>query len=335
MGELVKLEETEELNLIDQSKAKKIKALFEPMVKMLEDFEGAYNEIILKSKEGIDQELMSKAKRLRLDIAQIRIEGEKARKSEKEEYLRAGKAIDGANNILKWAVQDREKNLKEIEEHFDRLAEEARIKLQSERVELLSPYIEDAEERDLASMDADVWEAYLSSKKKDYEDRIEAERQAEFDRIEAEKKEREENERIRLENERLKKEKEAEAKRIAKLEADRKKKEASLNKKIEKERKEHQEKIDAEKKRVANLEKIEKERVEAEKLKEEELLRLKKERALAPEKERMNLWVDSFSLPELPGKKNDKSALIQSKFDAFKVWAKKEIKELELSEEAA
>ena len=44
---------------------------------------------------------------------------------------------------------------------------------------MLGEYVEDAEERDLSSMDDDVWDAYLSTKKKDYEDKIAAENKAE------------------------------------------------------------------------------------------------------------------------------------------------------------
>ena len=238
MSNLITFEESEELKLVEPSKAKKIKALFEPMTKMLEGFEQAYNEVILEAEQGIDEALMSKAKRLRLDIGKIRIEADKARKAEKEEYLRAGKAIDGANNILKWAVVDRENKLKEIEEHFEILEKEAKAKLQAQRVELLSKYVDDAEERDLSLMDNDVWNAYLGAKKRAYEDRIKAEKEAELARIEAEKKEREENERIRKENEALKKQREEEARKA-------------------------------------------------------------KELALAPEKERLTKWVNSFELPEL------------------------------------
>ena len=183
---IVKLE-APELTMIEESKAEAIRATFEPMVEMLKTFEDAFNEIVRDADEKIDEEITSRAKRLRIDIGKVRIETEKIRKEQKEEYLRAGKAIDGVSNILKWAVSDKEDQLKEIENYFE-IQEQKRLeKLQTDRVMDLSKYVEDAEERDLASMDEDVWNAYFNQKKKDYEDRIEAERKAEEERKERER----------------------------------------------------------------------------------------------------------------------------------------------------
>ncbi|HUX57479.1 MAG TPA: hypothetical protein VMV77_10925 [Bacteroidales bacterium] len=156
METLVKLD-APELQVIEKSKAEAIRATFEPMVAMLQEFETAYNSVITASKKEITEELINAAKRLRLDIGKVRIEAEKLRKEQKEEYLRAGKAIDAVNNILKWAVTDKENRLKEIEDYFE-IQEQLRLeKLQNDRAEKLSKYIEDAHERNLASMDEDVW----------------------------------------------------------------------------------------------------------------------------------------------------------------------------------
>lgn len=187
MTAIVKLDKASELTLIEESKAKQIQAVFEPMVQMLETFESAYSEIMKEAENGIDEELTGKAKRLRIDIGKVRIQAEKIRKEQKEEYLRAGKAIDGVNNLLKWAVQDRENELEEIEKHFERIETERLEKLQEERAEELSKYVEDAHERDLSSMEPDVWDAYLGAKKQAYDDRIEAERKAEAERLETER----------------------------------------------------------------------------------------------------------------------------------------------------
>jgi len=209
---------------------------------MLSQFESKYNEVIKEADKEINLEVTAKAKRVRIDIGRVRIETEKVRKEQKEEYLRAGKAIDGVSNILKWAVTEKENKLKEIENYFE-IQEQKRLEaLQNERVEKLSKYLEDAEERDLASMDEDVWNAYLSSKKKDYEDRIEAEKKAEQERIAREKAEAEERERIRKENEKLKKEAE-ERERLVKIEkAKREKEEKQRLQKEEAERKNREEK---------------------------------------------------------------------------------------------
>ena len=176
-----------ELDSVEPSKAEMIRATFEPMVEMLTDFEEKFNSIVAESGNGITPELSAKAKRCRLDIGKVRIETEKLRKEQKDEYLRAGKAIDGVANLLKWAVSDKENKLKEIEEHQKRIEEQRIAKLQLDRADLLSKYVEDAHERDLGSMDEDVWAAYISQKEKDYNDRIEAEKKAEAERIENER----------------------------------------------------------------------------------------------------------------------------------------------------
>lgn len=183
---LVKLE-TPELNVIEESKALKIKATFEPMVKMLEEFENQYNSIVKDSEKEITKELTEKAKRLRLDVGKVRIKTDELRKTEKEEYLRAGKAIDGVSNILKWAVSEKENKLKEIEDYFEIQEQERLEKLQQDRAEKLLKYVENAFELSLSSMEEDVFNAYFQTKKKEHEDRIVAEKKAEEERIEQER----------------------------------------------------------------------------------------------------------------------------------------------------
>lgn len=239
-NEIVKFD-APELQSIEASKVEQIKATFEPMAEMLAGFEDAFNKIVAESEKEVTGLVTAKAKRLRIDIGKVRIATEKVRKEQKEEYLRAGKAIDGVSNILKWAVTDKENKLKEIEEHFEILERERLEKLQLERAEKIAPYVDDFFDRDLASMEEDVWDAYLATKKKDYEDRVAAEKKAEKERIAKEKADAKERERIRKENEKLKaeaeererqakaeaaKRAEAEAKRLAKEEAERKAREA-------------------------------------------------------------------------------------------------------------
>jgi len=221
---MTNLIEVKELQGIEPSKAEQIKLTFEPMVKMLEGFENAYNEVIEEAKKEISLEITQKAKRLRLDIGKVRIQTGKLKDEQKAEYLRASNAIQGVHNILVWAVKDKEDKLTEIEKHFE-IQEQTRLEeLQNKRVAELSKYVDDAETRALSTMDEDVWNAYLGSKKKEYEDRIEAEKQAEIVRIAKEKAEAEERERIRQENAKLKAEAEAREKQ-AKIEAEKRAKE--------------------------------------------------------------------------------------------------------------
>lgn len=265
--------DTPELKVIDKSKADQITKTFEPMTEMLAGFEKAYNELVVDADKEITPEITQRAKRLRLDIGRVRIETGKLKDKQKEYIKLEDKAIMGVHNILVWAVKEKEDNLKDIERHFE-LQEQKRLEaLQLERVEKLSVYIEDAHERDLAKFADDEFEALLSMKKKEQEDRVAAEQKAEEDRIAKEKAEAEERERIAAENEKLRKEAEArdkaakieeekrskeEAKRKAKEEADRKERE-----KFEAEEKEKREKLEAKLKAKEEAERKEKEEAAA------------------------------------------------------------------------
>jgi hypothetical protein len=287
---LVKFE-SQELNAIEESKAKQIKAVFEPMAEMLEQFEESYNEIISNSSNGIDQELTGKAKRLRLDIGKVRIETGKLKDKQKEYIKLEDKAIMGIHNIIVWAVKEKEDKLKEIENYFE-IQEQKRLEaLQSERVEIISPYLEDAHERNYSQMDEDVWKAFFENKKQIWKDEQEAIKKAEEERIAKEKAEAEERERIRKENERLRKEAE-ERERLAKIEEEKRakaererlaKEEAERKEREEKERKEresYEAKLKAEreaKEKIEREEKAKREKLEAELKAKEEAERKERE----------------------------------------------------------
>lgn len=172
-----------ELSAIEPSKAVQIKAVFDTIADTIQCFEGRYNAIITEADGPITKEITAKAKSLRLEISKVRITTEKTRKAQKEEYLRAGKAIDGVANIVKWAITDKEEALKRIEIYFEQIEKERLEKLQADRVEALSQYLPDAAERCLSTMEDDVWQAYLGAKKKEYEDKIAAEEAARKERV--------------------------------------------------------------------------------------------------------------------------------------------------------
>jgi hypothetical protein len=192
--------QTKELERIEQSKAEQIKNTFEPMVERLEEFEISFNDIIKEAKNGITEMVILKAKDLRERIAKVRTASENIRKEQKAEHLLAGRAIDGVANIIKWAIQDKEKNLKNIEQHYE-LQEKARKEvLQAERVALLKEYVDNAQDINLADMDDEIWQIYYAQKKSQYEERCKEE-QAVKERQEQERLERvaleEENHRLR------------------------------------------------------------------------------------------------------------------------------------------
>jgi colicin import membrane protein len=270
MGELMEIKR--ELQGIDESKAKQIQECFEPMVQMLERFEQSYNEVVSKE---ISPEVCFQAKRLRLDIAKVRIEADKVRKAQKEQYLRAGNAIQGVYNILRYAVEDKENQLKDIETHYERMEEQRIARLQEERSREIERYGE-FPGVEFGTMADDVWENFLLGSKACDKARIDAEKKAERDRIKAEK-------------EAEKKRKEEEARRIkeaeerARLEAERKAKEEA-----ERKEREYQQRLEKEKREreEAKKEAERKVREEAERKKREYEQALEAERRKAEEEKR-------------------------------------------------
>lgn len=275
--ELIKID-SPEFEGLKESKALKIRKVFEPMAKMLSEFEDAYNSIVSESE--ITEEVSKRARELRIGIGKIRIATEKERKEQKDESLREGKAIDGVSNILKWAITDKENILREIENHQILLEKKRLNELQKEREIEIAPYLENASEIALHDMEQDVWAAYLYAKKKHFKDKRKAEKDAEAKRKKDErefkaeqKRVREENEKLRADNERQEKEAEAEREKQKVLED---KRIAIENERIEKEQEAERSRLRAEKEkqrvhdaeiqkerdRVAEIEKLAKEKAD-------------------------------------------------------------------------
>lgn len=298
--ELVKFN-APELQAIEESKAEQIKKTFEPMAEMLSEFEDQYNKLMSIPIEEMTEEITGEYKRLRLDIGKVRIETGKLKDKQKEYIKLEDKAIMGVHNILVWAVKEKEDKLKERENYFE-IQEQKRLeKLQSDRVEKISKYVEDAHERSLSGMDDDVWNAYFNTKKKEYEDRIAAEKKAEEDRIQREKDEVAERLRIKKENEQLKKE--AEKKEKIRLSEEKKRKEKEeKERKLREEQERKQEEI-----YQANLEK---ERKEKERIANE--LKAKKEaeeKAVKEELKRVQDELNKGDTDKVKDLKNDLNTL--------------------------
>lgn len=182
-NEIVKIN-APELQALAESKAEQIKKTFEPMAKMLAEFEKEYSELMKIPLSEMTLDLTQKYKRLRLDIGKVRTETGKLKDKQKEYIKLEDKAIMGVHNILVWAVKEKEDKLKERENYFETQEQQRLEALQLKRAEKLAVYIEDASERNLSGMDDDVWNAYFETKKKAWEDEQAAIKKAEEDQIE-------------------------------------------------------------------------------------------------------------------------------------------------------
>jgi len=283
--QLIKIDATE--FGVQKTEAKQIESAFVPMATIMRQMEDEYNKIV--SAKEITAELSLQARTLRLAYVKVRTNADAAHKTGKEKLLIETRAWDGLRNLLKYASQDKETELDKIEKYQQHLEAEKKEKIRNERAAVLDKYEANYDHIDIGAMDEDVWKNYVAGVKLQYDQKIEAEKKAEEDRIAAEKKEAAERERIRKENEQLRKEAEAgrikAAKEHEKADAARKKQEAIA----EKERL-AREKAEKELQKKKNAEAAEKKRIEDE----------KKAARLAPDKEKITIFVKQLQDIEMP-----------------------------------
>lgn len=152
--------------------------------------------------QAIPESAPKAAQAMRRELKKVRLAAEETRREQKAESLLRGKAVDGLNNLLLYALVPIEKHLESIEKK-EELAEKARLDTlrQSRSIEL-SQYTE-LPDYDLGSISQSQYILILQNAKTAHEAKIAAAKKAEEDRIKREQEEAAERERLRAENERL------------------------------------------------------------------------------------------------------------------------------------
>lgn len=354
--------ETNELTLVvEQSGIEKTKG--EAISKTLGEFFTKANEWnatieALQINDISETGKMKMAREGRLSLRDMRLDAKDIVDAKREEvkakmadYVLEDKLWLKSFQMVEATFKNLESKLLEKEKFAERKELERLQELEKDRVNLLIPYNEfcSIESLPLQTMsDEDFKHAFDKAKRLFDLDNADKER-IEKERIAEQKAKEAEQERIRLENEKLKKEAEESA-RLAKIEADKRAKEESerlrkeaeerkaLEEKAAKERAENEAKLKKAAEEKAKLEaelKAKKEAEEAEKKKLSDLAKKeaeeKRKADLAPQKDKITAWVDSFQLPKMNTDGFDDNAIekslqISEKFNAFKAWAKKEIK---------
>lgn len=191
----------------------------------------------------------------RLEIKNLRVAAEKLRKELKEDSLKMGKAIDGANNGLLAIISPIEQHLDSVEKAEERRIAAEKAKLVEDRQEALRPFLDLSMPlpSNLGDLTSEQFDKMLADTKFLHDARIAAAKKAEEDRIAKEKAEAEERARIEAENARLKKEAE-EREAAAKAEREN----------LEAERKEAEEKARREREEIEAKARAEREKLEAE-----------------------------------------------------------------------
>lgn len=256
-----------------------------------------------------DKTNMKLANTIRLGVRQVRLDAEKtfdAKRAEVQAQMLSYKTEDQlwlkAKQTMQILTKEIEENARWKEETRQRFeAEQKELKIQ-QRIVQVAKFAPELQRSEFENMSDESFSLFVAGIEKQYNDRIEAERKAEEERIAKEKAEAEERERIRIENERLKAEAEAKEKQLAE---ERAKQDAIL--KAEREAKE---KLEAELKAKAEAE--QKARKEAEEKAAAELKAkqdAEKKAKAAPDKAKLNDFakmLDELTLPELKSEEANK-----------------------------
>lgn len=259
------------------------------------------NKIIINDVSQID--LITNARKLRLQFKSIRTTIEKRRKELKENIMLKGRAIDGMANIIKAGIVPAEKHLEEQENYIERQEEKRLSALASKRESEIAPFLIDTSFYDLKAMSDEGFDQLLKSSKIAFEAQQEAERKAEEERRKREEKEKAKQERIRKENEKLKAEqikRNKEEKQRRAKEQQRLKEESAAREKAETEA------------RLLKEEKEEKERKEREKKEAKEIAEKEaiEKMKLAPDKEKLQALAIKILRTEIPTVESNKAKVI-------------------------
>lgn len=261
-------------SLSDLTKAEQIASNYAPFMNEVSE----QMKLLKVLKKG-NKDDVAKAKRIKLDLGKICSRTTTQKETDKASILLEGRFVDALFNTVNGAARITQGEAQEIEHYFEKQEKERLVKIQSERVSLLSEFVDAAAERDLATMEEDVWVPYLASKKKDFELLESAKKQAELDRIKKEKE-------VEAEEKRLKKEREEETKRIE-----------AENKRLLKEREELEAKAKIEREEREAKEKIQREENEA-KLKKQREIREESDRVAEVMRKKLQAQIDKKNQEE-------------------------------------
>jgi len=309
--EIAIIEIEEFLPVVKQSgleKAELYAATFAPFMITIKELS---NKATTINKENPTTQDAKLAREVRLAMVKNRTATGKQKDLSKATILAEGNLIQNLHNIVVNISTLVEADMEAIEKFAENKEKERLAALQSERVELLLPYAENADTLPLSSMDDTQFETMLSGYKLAHEQKITEAARLEAERLAKEQADKLEHERIRLENERLKQEAEAAAKA---LEAERA--ETARLAKIDQDKAAAELKAAQESaaKAAAEL----KARKDAEDKAVAEKLAAEKKAAKKPIKEKLSIAIDSLVL-ELP--ESDITSDIMVKFNGFKSWA--------------
>lgn len=181
------LVEIEEVKALDAKVVSDLQQNFNPLFEAANKWKTKAEAIQVTSANQVED--MKKAREIRLELRDIRVMTDKTRKQLKEESLLKGKAIDGMANIIKYLIVPLEKHLEE-QESFAEIQEQRRMdKLEADRKEALSKYVEDVEIYNVREMNELAFNELLDTQKRLFEVKKTEEEKMEKERIMKEQEE--------------------------------------------------------------------------------------------------------------------------------------------------
>lgn len=182
MNELVKVEASD--YGLDEKVAQGIAKSFQPMLDKMVEMEEEHNVIM---NAEISEETCKKAKELRLRYVKVRTGTATIHTEVKKFYRMGGLYVDGWKNAQLFASQGKEEKLNKIENHYADIEKARLVDLQEARATEVIKYT-DIIQDNLGVMLDGVWDNYIAGLKVNYETRIAAEKKAEQERVDAERK---------------------------------------------------------------------------------------------------------------------------------------------------
>jgi len=201
MNTQLTIKEVVELSKIeDLTKAEKIASSYAPMMNEVTEQGFLIKQLVKGNAEDV-----GKAKRIKLDLGKICSRAAQQKTIDKQVVLLETRFIDALFNSVNGAARLNQEEAKEIEQHFDIIERERIVKLQGERETEVRKYSDEMVTVPdfLGAMNDDIWNNYITGVKANYTAKLEAEKLAEQQRIEANKKEVERIKQLAIDNAKL------------------------------------------------------------------------------------------------------------------------------------
>lgn len=292
-----------------------------------------------------DKVNMKLANTIRLGVREVRLQAEKDFDKKRKEVQMEMISFKTEDALWLKAKQTMQILTKEIEE-VAKWKETTKERIEKERHDLkieqrlisIQKFNPEITRFDIENLSDVIFETLLSATEMAFEDKIEAEKQAELKRIAEIEAKRIEDERIRKENEKLRAENESkekqrlfEQKQAADLaEKERQiaaKKQRDIQEKANKEREESERKLQIERNERAKLAAEIEAKKSAELKAEKERIATEKKAAAAPDKDKLVAAINAivFDVPKCKDEQIEAVAnVVNEKFEAFKKWAVKQ-----------